>query len=195
MLRHERQTVAMALAERQQSGAGRSATATDDESQRGRGPRGAPRPTGTDATSPGDAAGPRNSCRKSLHARPQCFKHHRRWWSILPPRPQCSKLFRQWWSILHPRLLSKRQRLSWSFFHPRQQCPDRKRQVWSSSHLRQLFFVLEVFKALSQDRVPPLVVDMIFLSLLGGDALRMRVPVCTIGMWTRWTLLARDQGP
>ena len=31
--------------------------ATDDESQRGRGPRGAPRPTGTDATSPGDAPG------------------------------------------------------------------------------------------------------------------------------------------
>ena len=37
--------------------AGRSATATDDESQRGGGRRGAPRPTGTDATSPGDAAG------------------------------------------------------------------------------------------------------------------------------------------
>ena len=32
---------------------------------------------------------------------------------------------------------------------------------------------------------PPLVVDMIFLSLLGGDALRMRLAVCTIGMCTR----------
>ena len=55
----------------------------------------------------------------------------------------------------------------------------------SISHLRQLCFVLEVFKALSQDRVPPLVVDIIFLSLLGGDALRMRLAVCTVGMCTR----------
>ena len=62
--------------------------------------------------------------------------------------------------------------------------PKRQRQV-SISHLRQLCFVLEVFKALSQDRVPPLVVDMIFLSLLGGVALRMRLAVCTFGMCTR----------
>ena len=56
---------------------------------------------------------------------------------------------------------------------------------WVFSHLRQLCFVLEVFTALSQDRVPPLVVDMIFLSLLGADALRMRLAVCAIGMCTR----------
>ena len=53
-----------------------------------------------------------------------------------------------------------------------------------SPNLRQLCFVLEVFKGLSQDRVPPLVVDMIFLSLLGGDAQMMRLAVCTVGMCT-----------
>ena len=85
-------------------------------------------------------------------------KRQRMWWRILHPRQQFFQLHCLWWRILHPRLLSKRQRLSWSLCHPRQQCPDRKRQRQVGiSHLRQLCFVLEVFKALSQDRVPPLV--------------------------------------
>ena len=63
-------------------------------------------------------------------------------------------------------------------------CTRHKRQV-GISHLRQLCFVLEVFKALSQDRVPPLVVEMPFLFRLVGDVWRMRMAVCTIGMCTR----------
>ena len=59
-----------------------------------------------------------------------------------------------------------------------------KRQV-GISHLRQLCFVLEVFKALSQDRVPSLVEEMPFFFRLVGDVWRMRMAVCTIGMCTR----------
>ena len=55
---------------------------------------------------------------------------------------------------------------------------------WVFCHLRQLCFVLvEVFKALSQDRVPPLIVDMIFLSLLGGSVCYWHVHT----RQTRWT--------
>ena len=75
-------------------------------------------------------------------------------------------------------LCTRHKRQVWCLLHPRQFCPHRQRQV-SIFHLRQLCFVLEVFKALSQDRVPLLVVDVIFLSLLGGYALRMRLAVCT----------------
>ena len=51
---------------------------------------------------------------------------------------------------------------------------------WSISHLRQLCHmrhVVEVFKALCQDRVPPLVVDMFFLFRLVGYARWIRIPL------------------
>ena len=45
--------------------------------------------------------------------------------------------------------------------------------------------LLIVFKVSPEDRVPPLVVDMIFLFRLVGDARRLRMAVCIIGMCTR----------
>ena len=68
----------------------------------------------------------------------------------------------------------KRQRQLRSLLHPCQQCFKHQRQWWSISHLRQqcfvrqqtfqlvleLRFMLEVCKALSQDRVPQLIVEM-----------------------------------
>ena len=124
--------------------------------------------------------------------------HRRRQWRRSP--------LQRSWNILKQRLLRERQ--ASSSLHRRrkwrrtplqrsrsilEQCLWRQRRAHSRLHRRrqrvlQRFPELrspEVFKALSQDRVPPLVVDMIFLSLLGGDALRMRLAVCTIGMCTR----------
>ena len=113
------------------------------------------------------------------------FKLHLHQWSTSRPFQPCTRHQRLLWSPSRLLLLCTRhKRQVWCLLHPRQFCPHRQRQV-SISHLRQLCFVLGVFKALSQDRVPPLVVDMIFLSLLGGDALRMRLAVCTFGMCTR----------
>ena len=51
----------------------------------------------------------------------------------------------------------------------------------------------EVFKVLPEDRVPPLVVVMPFLFRLVGDARRMRMAVCIIGMCTRATRSLRLQ--
>ena len=61
----------------------------------------------------------------------------------------------------------------------------RQRQVSVGDLQSAVLRVGGLLKALSQDRVPPLVVDMILLSLLGGVALRMRLVACTFGMCTR----------
>ena len=53
--------------------------------------------------------------------------------------------------------------------------------------------LLIVFKVLPEDRVPPLVVVMSFLFRLVGDARRMRMAVCIIGMCTRATRSLRLQ--
>ena len=65
MLRHEQQSIRMALATVKHHSSGKVHTTygaprsqtTATRARRGRGPRAAPRPTGTEATSPGDAAG------------------------------------------------------------------------------------------------------------------------------------------
>ena len=107
---------------------------------------------------------------------------------IRHPRPQCYMLLCLLWSLLHPRQSCPNRQRQVGISHPLQPCFKHQLQSWSISHLRQLCHmrhVVEVFEALSPDRVPPLVVDMFFLFRLVGDARRMRMAVCTIGMCTR----------
>ena len=82
---------------------------------------------------------------------------------------------RQWWSLVAPAPVLSESRAPGGFLSP----------------APAVFSVLEVFKALSQDRVPPLIIDMIFLSLLGGDA--QMIASGRVYYWhvhthqTRWT--------
>ena len=122
-----------------------------------------------------------------------CLRRQHQWISTLRLLLPCSRHQHQWKSTSRLLLPCPRRQHQWSTLRPLLLCMRHKRQV-GISHLRQLCFVLEVFKALSQDRVPSLVEEMPFFFRLVGDVWRMRMAVCTIGMCTRAIRSLRLQG-
>ena len=174
----------------QQGGAGRSATATDDESQRGRGPRGAPRPTGTDPTSPGDAAGSGSGAVSAGGIQRHTGIGYEQ--VLNPVVPQMAEqLVEVSFPALAVEYISPTPAVV-ETIEPAQAVFRSQPPVVKSlapapvlseapalggflSPAPAVFRVGSLQGSVSQDRVPPLVVDMIFLSLLGGDAQMMRL--------------------
>ena len=140
--------------ERRLRAAERRPTGTEDRHQ---GQRGAPSPTGTDATSPGMRPAPLLEVRPQAHGGfelvldpvvPQMRNSLCSLWKSLHPRPQCSKLLRQWWSTMHPgQQLFKHQRL-WEYVAP---APS---VVQAPSPVVEIFVPAPPAPAVSQSQAP-----------------------------------------
>ena len=123
VLRHERQAVAMALAEQLHHSANRVErdAAVRREPERGRSARstrhGDRSDLSRDAAGSGSGAATTGGDPAAHGDRLRAGSRPRRaaggWWKSLHPRPQCFKHHRLSWSLLHLRLLFKRRRLWW----------------------------------------------------------------------------------
>ena len=158
MFRHERQTVAMALAEQLYRSANRVERDAASRQQMTRAREGEVREEHHALRDRRDlsrgcgrlpfrsrdrrrgSSGTRGVA-TSWFSTPSCRRWRNSWWSFLHPRLQCL-LHRQQWSILPPRpQCSKLPRQQWSILHLRQQCIRLPRWWWSILHLRQQLFI------------------------------------------------------